>query len=348
MFKYKRSLVSLVFLAFLLSAFAQTVTVKMTIDSTVMLIGQQSKMHLEISGPASLKYSFPTFPGDTLIKGIEIISRGPLDTLETNQNQVRLQTDYIITSFDSGLYYISPVKILAGHDTIESNYSALKIATYSVDTAKVRIFDIKGVQQPAFVLSDYLVEILLFFLIYILVILAIWIYLRKKYGLLKGEKNAEVPLLPPHVEAIIELDKLKSEKRWKNGKNKQFYTELTDILRKYIQRRFQVNAREMTTEEILVLFKRDKNTQSVFQNLRQILQLADMVKFAKIQPLENENELSIMNSYLFVNQTKVEENKPIEEQKEEIRKSEQNEICADNLTNNDSSEIDVMKKYQPK
>jgi hypothetical protein len=348
MFKYKRSLVSIVILICTMPVFAQSVTVKMTIDSTVMPIGQQSKMHLEISGPASLNYSFPTFPGDTLIKGIEIMARGSLDTLEINKNQIRLRTDYLITSFDSGLYYIPPVKILAGTDAVESNDLALKVVTYSVDTTKIRIFDIKGIQKPPFVLSDYILYILLFFLIYIIVLLIIWYVLRKKYGILKGEKKTDVPLLPPHVVAIMELDKLKSEKIWKDGKSKLFYTELTDILRKYIQRRFQINAMEMTSEEILTLFKRDRNTQSVFQNLKQILQLADMVKFAKIQPLENENEMSIMNSYLFVNQTKIDEPKPIEEQKEELVKSEQEKNDVKGSDNNDSSEIDEMKKYQPK
>ena len=348
MFNNKRSLASLVLVACLLPVCAQQVSVKATIDSTVMLIGQQSKMHLEISGPASLKYSFPIFQGDTLVNGIEILHTGALDTLETGNNLIRLRTDYIITSFDSGLYYIPPVKIIAGVDTLESNYMALKVMTYDVDTAKVEIFDIKGVQEPPFVFSDYLLEILFFLLIYALVLLIIWLILRKKYGLIKAELKTNLPLLPPHVVAIMELDRLKSEKIWKKGKNKEYYTELSDVLRKYIERRFQINALEMTTDEILVLFKRDKNTQSVYQNLRQILQLADLVKFAKIQPLENENELSIMNSYLFVNQTKIEEIKPIEEQIEAMQDVHAQEMAVDDSEEKNMSEIDEMKKYQPK
>jgi hypothetical protein len=347
MFKYKRSLVLMVAFLCLLPVFAQQVSFKATIDSTILLIGQQSKMRLEISGPASLNYTFPTFPGDTLVNGIEVLARGPLDTIEINKDLIRLQTDYLVTSFDSGLYYIPPIKILAGNDTVESNFMALKVITFDVDTAKVKIFDIKGVQEPPFVLSDYLLQILLFILVWGLVLLIIWLILRKKYGLFKGENQADLPLLPPHVVAIMELDRLKSEKIWKSGKNKEYYTELSDILRKYIERRFQINALEMTTDEILVLFKRDKTTQSVYQNLRQILQLSDLVKFAKILPLENENELSIMNSYLFVNQTKIEEVKPLEEQIEATQEG-QNEAAADDNISEEVSEIDVMKKYQPK
>lgn len=347
MFNYKRSLVSLVLAAFLLPVCAQEASVKATIDSTQLLIGQQSMMHLEVSGPRSLNYFFPTFQGDTLVNGIEILQTGTLDTLEIDKNLIRLKRDYLITSFDSGLYYIPPIKIIAGTDSVESNYMALKVMTYDVDTAKIEIFDIKGIQKPPFVLGDYKLEILLFLLIYALVLFIIWYILKKKYGLTKSEVKADVPLLPPHVVAIMELDRLKTEKIWKKGKNKEYYTELSEILRRYIQRRFQINALEMTTDEILVLFKRDKNTQSVYENLRQILQLSDLVKFAKIQPLENENEISIMNSYLFVNQTKIEEVKPIEEQIEAIQ-DEQLETEADDSKEEGASEIDEMKKYQPK
>jgi len=177
----------------------------------------------------------------------------------------------------------------------------------------------------------------------VIVLLIIWYILRKKYGLPGENAKSDLPLLPPHVVAIMELDRLKSEKIWKKGKNKEYYTALSDILRKYIQRRFQINALEMTTDEILTLFKRDKNAQSVYQNLRQILQLADLVKFAKIQPIENENEISIMNSYLFVNQTKVEEAEPTEEIQDV-----QQVTVVDEPEKKDASEDDEMKKYQPK
>lgn len=321
----------------------QRVSVKASIDSSDLMIGEQTLYHIEVSGPASLRYEFPTFPGDTLVTGLGILNRGKLDTVSINKERIELKTDYLVTSFDTGLYYIPPVKILAGTDTFESNNTVLKILTYEVDTTKMELFDIKGVQKPPFVLSDYLVETLLFLLFYALALLVIWLYLRKKYPILKGDKEAAELLLPPHVVAIMELDRLKSEKIWKFGKNKKYYTDLTDILRKYIERRFQFNALEMTTDEILTLFKRDKSTQSVYQNLSQILQLADLVKFAKIEPLESENELSMINSYLFVNQTKQEEVKTMEEQKEELIKE-----TTDEQPKTAVSDTDELKKYMPK
>jgi hypothetical protein len=343
---FRKILVSLGLVFMIQSLQAQgQVNVKASLDSTVLLIGQQSLYHLEISGPSNLIYSLPAFPGDTIVTGLDILARGPLDTVSIGNGHIELKTDYLITSFDSGLYYIPPVKILAGNDTIESNYLAIKVMTYDVDTTKMEIFDIKGVQKPPFVLGDYLMETLLFLLIYGLVLLSIWLYLRKKYRKSTAEDLTPESLLPPHVVAIMELDRLRSEKLWKLGKNKQYYTELSEILRKYIERRFQINALEMTSEEILILFKRDKTTQSVYQNLRQILQLSDLVKFAKIEPLESENELSIMNSYLFVNQTKLEEVKSLEEQMEKLSKeNEENEEVATDAKDKSSEE---RNKYMP-
>jgi len=321
----------------------QRVSVKTTIDSSALMIGEQTLYHVSVSGPASLRYIFPTFPGDTLVKGLEILNRGKLDTVSINKERIELKTDYLVTSFDTGLYYIPPVKILAGTDAYESNNLAINVLTYKVDTVKMQVYDIKGVQKPPFVLSDYWVETCIFLLFYALVLLFIWLYLRKKFPKLKGITIAQENLLPPHVVAIMELDRLKAEKIWKFGKNKKYYTELTDIIRKYIERRFQFYALEMTTDEILTLFKRDKSTQSVYQNLSQILQLADLVKFAKIEPLESENELSMINSYLFVNQTKQEEVKSIEEQKEELIKETTEEGPKAPI-----SDTDEQKKYMPK
>lgn len=342
MFKNSILLLSLILSLTSLQA-QQQVSVKTSIDSSDLMIGEQTLYHIEVSGPASLHYQFPAFLGDTLVTGLGILNRGKIDTVSINSERIELKTDYLITSFDSGLYYIPPVKILAGSDTFESNNLAIKILTYDVDTTKMELFDIKGAQQPPFVLSDYFLETLLFLLLYGLILFIIWLYLRKKYPRLKGETTAPELLLPPHVVAIMELDRLKSEKVWKFGKNKKYYTELTDILRKYIERRFQFNALEMTTDEILTLFKRDKSTQSVYQNLSQILQLADLVKFAKIEPLESENELSIINSYLFVNQTKQEEVKSIEEQKEEFIKE-----TPENESHPAASLPDELNKYMPK
>lgn len=340
---FLHSILLLTCLALAPAKVAGQVTVKTSLDSTLMFIGQQSKFHLEITGPANLNYVLPTFPGDTLVAGLEIIARGPIDTSEIGNGLIELKADYLVTSFDSGLYYIPPIKIQAGTEIIESNYLGLKIMTYDVDTVKKEFYDIKGVQQPPFVLGDYLVEFLVFLLVYALILFFIWLYLRKKYNVTGIFESSTEDFLPPHVVAIMELDRLRTEKIWKQGKNKEYYTELTDVLRKYIERRFQINALEMTSDEILSLFRGDKSTQSVYLNLQQILRLSDLVKFAKIEPMESDNELSMMNSYLFVNQTKLEEIKSMEEQKENL----ENNVETSNQATEPTASDD-LNKYMPK
>lgn len=326
-------------------AFSQSITVEASLDSSTMAIGQQCKLHLLLTGPSSNTYKLPSFTGDSLVTGIEIIRREKVDTVKLDNGYVRYKADYVISSFEEGLYYIPPIQIPAGTDTAYSNELALKVITFDVDTANYTLFDIKPVQKAPFVLYDYLLPLQLLFLLIGLIYLAWWINRRRKLRRNKVEEVDPFTLLPPHVAAIMELDRLKSEKPWITGRNKEYYTRLTEVVRKYIQRRFQVNAPEMTTSELLELFYHDKETMSVYQNLKQILSLSDLVKFAKMVPVENENELSLMNAYLFVNQTKVEEIKPTEEpgntDQEPIKQEVKPETTMDQPD-------EYVKKYQPK
>ena len=331
---------------------AQSVTLDAVIDSVTMPIGQQTLLHLTLTGPSKATYAFPSFVGDSLVNGVEILERRPVDTLELDPSFVKLRADYLITSFDSGLYYIPPIKVMVDKDPVFSNELAIKIVTYNVDTANYQLFDIKGVQKPPFVLADYLWILLVILLAAVLGLGGWWLY--RRYLKRKAHQAEEDVLasLPPHVAAIMALDKLKTDRPWIAGRNKEFYTRLSDILRQYIERRFQVNAPEMTTSDILALFQRDKDTQSVYQNLKQILQLSDLVKFAKLIPLENEHDLSLMNAYLFVNQTKQEEIPDPETQKETLPEASVDGNAAETTsvppTSTATDDDDELKKYQPK
>jgi Fe-S cluster assembly scaffold protein SufB len=130
-------------------------------------------------------------------------------------------------------------------------------------------------------------------------------------------------LLPPYVVALSELDKIKQDKPWQQGRSKEYHTDLTDILREYIERVYNVNSMEMTSEEILENLRHLRFEQkTAYLELKQILQLADLVKFAKWNATPDEHELSLSNAYLFVNQTKVEEIKPVAEPvNEEIKEN---------------------------
>ncbi len=285
---------------------AQQTIVKASIDSTHLLIGQQTNIHLEVVQSKGKLIQLPIFQ-DTIIKGVEVVSVSKPDTTDLG-NTLQIKQDYLVTSFDSAIYVLPPFKVMDGIDTIQSNTLGLKISTYPVDTETKKFFDIKDVISPPFVLSDYALIIWIIVGVIVLILLG-WYF----YEVWKGKrslnlfKKVEEPKLPPHVVAINELDDIKLQKLWQQGLNKQYHSSITDTLRKYIEERFGTNAMEMTSGEILDKIRYIHETDSVYDNLKQILQLADFVKFAKYQPLPDENELSIMNAYLFVNQTKKEE-----------------------------------------
>ena len=236
-------------------------------------------------------------PNDTLMTGVEVLNLSKADSTEIENDRLVIKQDVLITSFDSSLYLLPPLKVIDGVDTVYSNQVALKVSTIPVNADKPEEFnDIKTVWKPPFVWADYYP---------ICVIAYIVKRIRAKKSLIPFKK--EEPKLPPHEQAIKELDEIKQQKLWQQGRSKEYYTLITDTLRKYIEERFGINAMEMTSGEILDLIRKNSEAQSVYDNLRQILQLADFVKFAKMNPLPDENDLSMMNAYLFVNQTKVEE-----------------------------------------
>jgi hypothetical protein len=115
------------------------------------------------------------------------------------------------------------------------------------------------------------------------------------------------PKEPAHLIALRELDRIKEEKIWQQGKIKLYYSEITDVLRQYIENRFDIPAMENTTDETITTFKyrRSLVDEKSFENLKQILTNADLVKFAKYEPLPDDNNMVLVDSYFFINQTKL-------------------------------------------
>ena len=251
--------------------------------------------------------------------GVEVLDIPKADTTEIDNDRLLIKQDLLVTSFDSSLYLLPPFKVIDGKDTVYSNQVALKVSTIPVNTDKPEeFFDIKNVWKPPFVLADYYPIIfgVLLALFLICVIAYVIKRLRNRQSLIPFKKPE--PKLPPHEQAVKELDEIKQQKLWQQGRSKEYFTMITDTLRRYIVERFGINAMEMTSGEILDIIRKTPDASSVYDNLQQILLLSDFVKFAKMNPLPDENDLSMKNAYLFVDQTKQEvvEVAP-EEEKEE-------------------------------
>ncbi len=310
----KRRYILLSFLlSFFLLNYAQDFAVQAKIDSSLILIGEQTRVRFEISQVKGKKVQLPVF-SDTLARGLELVQQLPIDTIDIGHGRIQVNLNYIVTAFDSALYYIPPFRFISGTDTVESNPLSLKVYSVQIDTTKEGFFDIKPIYKAKFDWKTFWLRALYVFLGLLFVFLA-YVLVRKfiQKKPLFSEPILE-PELPPHIWAQAELDRIKSEKLWQQGRVKEFHTQLTDVLRHYIERRFEINAPEMTTDEILEGLVVNVDLQkSTYEMLKQILQLGDLVKFAKFLPFVSENELSLMNAFLFVNQTKIEEIELVDE-----------------------------------
>lgn len=286
---------------------AQEVFADARLDTTDILIGDQIRLNIVFTMPLDSRVIWP-FYKDTLTGNIEIIGQSAVDTMiNESENLVNMIQSITITSFDSGYYYIPPLKFRyqpiddTAFTVVSSMPMYLHVHTMEVDTAQ----SIKAIKPPLgapLTFKEILPWLLIALAAAILVFLIIYIIRKRK----KKEPIFKIrtrPVLPPHVIAINELEGLKLKKLWQAGKTKNFYTELTDIVRVYIEGRFGVQAIEMTTEEILEGMKSTDTGKESIDKLARTLVLADLVKFAKEQPLPLDNDNSMSYSMSFVKET---------------------------------------------
>jgi hypothetical protein len=192
------------------------------------------------------------------------------------------------------------------------------VMSFDIDTTNVEaIFPIKEVMTRTITVVEALPmggSLLLLIVFCILIP-----YLLKRYHDNKPilRRVTIAPKLPPYQVALQEMERIKSEKSWQRDDVKSFYTELTDTLREYMEGRFGFNAKEMTSDEIIAHLNQQPDKEWIGE-LRELFQMSDLVKFAKYQPLINENDMNLINAIDFINKTKVEEVAPAEPVVQEI------------------------------
>lgn len=302
-----RKIVCLLFLLSGLYATAQ-VTVEAKIDSTELLVGEQTNITLKVSADANRKVQFPIFSNvKELTKGVEVVEESKVDTQRLNEGKrFVLEKKYIVTAFDSSLYYIPPFEVKVEGKVYKSNSLAMKVLTIDVDTLHPNsFFGPKTIMDAPFVWSDWsgLIGMSLLLLIFFVVFFYLFVRLRENKPIIRKVKVE--PVIPPHQWAIGEIEKIKSEKLWAQENSKEYYTKLTDTLRSYIERRYGFSAMEMTSEEIVDRLLRTKDDHTIAE-LRQLLFTADLVKFAKYNTPINENDANLLKAIDFINTTKVE------------------------------------------
>jgi hypothetical protein len=305
----KKLIISIfLFISIISSSFGQEVNIKSSFDSSRIYVGDQIKFTITIEKPSNLGLSLPIFK-DTLCKNIEIISGPRVDSSAIQNGRIKIIEKYLITSFDSGRYQVKPffaeAKNEGGMKRFYSDYSILEVMRVKIapaDTAS-KIFDIIRPYNAPLTFAEVLPWILIITLVGIIA----WLAVRFLWKLKKSDSGAEtyIPPEPAHVIAFRELEKLKNEELWQKGEVKKYYTTLTEILRRYLENRFRVFSLELTTAETLEsLIKTGFKKNGSYNDLKAVLTGADLVKFAKHNPVASENESHFQNSWNFVISTK--------------------------------------------
>ena len=265
-------------------AFAQTAT----LDSNTILIGQQ--INFTITNKVTSTKIWPTY-NEFLVEGIEIIKASKIDTTDGVITQ-----EFVITAWDSGSYFIPPIAFSENSKT-----QALLLNVQTIILAEdAELKDIKQPIEEPIGWSDiwpWLLGIL---------ILSLIIFIVKKYIFNKNKPSIIIKpkvIIAADISALKELNALEKAKIWQEGNVKEYHSQLSEIIRRYTENRFQFIALELTTDEILQELKSILSDDQL-NNLSTLLQRADLAKFAKSKPIDTENMESMVLAKGFVNATK--------------------------------------------
>ena len=314
---------------------AQNVLVEQTIDSIGIFIGQQAHMTVSATADKGAKVNFPEWKVNTyLVPGIELLAIEG-DTAKASDGQVKISRRLTITSFDENIYALPPVEVKVNGKAYSGQQLALKVVTVDVDTLHPNNFyPPKDVQNNPFLWSEWKSIFWLSVLMVLLSLVGCWLLMRLKANKPIITSIRIIKRVLPHQKAMKAIDQIKAEHMTASEDQKQYYTRLTDTLRQYINERFGFNATEMTTSEIIYNLQQSGD-QTMINELKDLFETADLVKFAKYSTLMGENDLNLVNAINFIDQTKL-EGQPTEERivpqlSENDKRTQQNRIAIKTL-----------------
>ena len=281
-----------------------------------ILIGDQVEWTLDFQLAPGEAVSISK-PGAEPVPGVEALGEMALDTLSDKKGTLSLRGRIILTSFDSGSYVLPPLYVLMARadgsiDTLEYTGPRLAVNTIPIDTATFQPHDIKGQIRYPVTFREVIPWVGLALLVAALVWLLVrWIRLRRQNRDFFGKPVVKDP---PHIVALRSLEKTRAQKLWQAGKQKQFYTQVTDALRQYIAERFDIAALEQTSTEMFRDLQDKDIEPELKEKLKDLFTTADFVKFAKHTASDQENENAIPTAIRFVNETYMKEIEKEEDQ----------------------------------
>ncbi len=274
-----------IFLLFSAFVFGQQKGVETSIDTTKNKIGAEFKLTVKTNVDTLSKVVFPKLKN---IGALEVIRSYPIDTVKKD-DRYELIKRYGLTQFDSGRYTIPSIKILINNKAFLTDSIPVEVANVQVDTLKQKMYDIKDiveVEKPIGNWWKYLLAIIILGAIGA----GVYWYMKKH----QKKKIEEEVYKTPIEKATILMNTLEQKGLWQKGEIKEYYSELTDIARNYIEEAIEIPAMESTTSELIAglkaasIKKKMKLSQETIENLERVLKQADLVKFAKSKPMEFE------------------------------------------------------------
>lgn len=292
-----------------LFASAQNVEVSGEVDDANVSVGKPFDLNLHLKVPYGYYVEWNEFTGDALSDQIDILKRGQVNrTADADSNIIVDQTLTLMT-FDTGRVQLpsvaltyaksfdDPMRMQALTDPVD-----LFVTTITVDTTQSYRPIVEPITEPVSMKDVF--PWLLGLLLLVLIGFGIWFFLKHRKP--KVDENGHVvsgPVVPPYTKAIDDLENLRQQKLWQSGKMKEYFSSLTDIAREYIEGQFGVNAVEMTTDDILQEIKPLRFNEQIYGKLKDTMELADLVKFAKYSTTSLENDVAMNNMTDFVNES---------------------------------------------
>ena len=264
--------------------------VKVETNTKNIKIGEQIQYKVSVETPADTPVSFPE--GQTFAP-LEMVKTRAADTLRDG-GKYRLVKEYYLTQFDEGKYTIPSQKIRINNKDYFTDSLLVEVHTVAIDTLKQPLYDIKPIQEvkKPFTSYGWILTIIAAVLLLLIVAFVYFVFIRKKkFPFLQTQKK-----LPPFDRAIQDLKELQNSKYLIQSQHKEYYTRLTDIVKAYLEEEVHILAKESTTDELLtkinLLQEKGKLNlnQETITNLKRVLQTADLVKFAKNKPSDDNAE----------------------------------------------------------
>lgn len=286
------------------------------VSKDTILIGDQVEWTSEIRLPKGMTLSIDSM-SRYVVPGVELIGDFRIDTVARKRDYSMIETKATVTSFDSGSYVLPPLVVYFYRDgetadTMRMPEVPLEVTTIPIDTASYQMYDIRPQFRYPVTFGEVFPWAVLLLAVIAAVVFAVYFIRARRRN--RPVFSKPEPKDPPHIVALRDLDRIRGEKLWQNGKEKQYYTEITDTLRVYIERRFGVKTIERTSNEILADLAGKEMSPSDYESLKDLFGTADLVKFAKYQAGKEENENAVPVAVKFVNDTFMQE---LEEKKKD-------------------------------